>query len=128
MRTKIEGKMGSPTPSNSNYLSIEPQEGGDGEAKGSPSCQSASSVNGDPSVDVTTTNMTTGMTRKQKLIVAVFCLSNFGTGLFYSLLGPFFPNEVINSLIITHISDCTKSQYLYSIGDSGCYFSLCKCR
>jgi hypothetical protein len=34
------------------------------------------------------------MSREKKLTVINFCVTNLCAGCFYSLLGPFFPNEV----------------------------------
>ena len=36
---------------------------------------------------------------KRRLSLVVFCLSNFCAGTFYSLMGPFFPNEVCQYVI-----------------------------
>ena len=40
------------------------------------------------------------MSRQKKFTVVTFCLGNFFVGAFYSLLGPFFPNEVQCNIFI----------------------------
>jgi len=40
------------------------------------------------------------MSRVKQLTLVNFCLSNLGVGCFFSILGPFFPNEVYERSVI----------------------------
>jgi len=40
------------------------------------------------------------MSRVKQLTLVNFCLSNLGVGCFFSILGPFFPNEVYECSVI----------------------------
>jgi len=45
------------------------------------------------------------MSRREKLTFINFCVTNLCAGCFYSLIGPFFPTEVVRPVDVKNIGD-----------------------